>query len=198
MSRCPVHVRDASPDDAGALVQVWAGLASRSCTREAQPSPVVEAAAAAARIAALPDQRLLVGVLDGTVVGAVHLILAPLSPIHTEQAVHLSHLHVLPEFRKHGVGKAMVEAALDWAEDTDAPHLLAAASAGSRDANRFMSRLGLTQVAVLRGALVSTLRSKLPVHPPAAACVGNRNSRSVGQVIAQRRSMRRAQSRAAG
>jgi hypothetical protein len=58
-----------------------------------------------------------------------------------------------------------------------------------------MARLGLGQVAVLRGATVAGLRAKLPVEPPAAARVGARSSRTVGQVIVQRRSLRRAQAR---
>jgi hypothetical protein len=85
-----------------------------------------------------------------------------------------------------------------WAEEKDTVHVIAAASAGSRDANRFMARLGLGQVAVLRGATVAGLRAKLPVEPPAAARVGagsSRSSRTVGQVLVQRRSLRRAQAR---
>jgi hypothetical protein len=58
-----------------------------------------------------------------------------------------------------------------------------------------MARLGLGQVAVVRGATVPALRAKLPVEPPAAARVGSRNHRSVGAVIAQRRSMRRSRAR---
>jgi hypothetical protein len=58
-----------------------------------------------------------------------------------------------------------------------------------------MARLGLSQVAVMRAATVSTLRAKMPVEPPAAARVGTRSHRSVGQVLAQRRSQRRAQAK---
>lgn len=190
MVRCPAHVRDARPDDASALVEVWAALTATA------GSPVAEAAAAAVRIAADPDQRLLVGLVDGRLVGAVHLVRAPLSPIHAEQAVHLSHLHVLEGYRRHGVGKALLEAAVSWAEETHTEHVLAAASVSDREANRFMTRLGLTQVAVLRGATVSALRGKLPLQAPAAALVGHRSTRGVGQVLARRRSLRRAQSRA--
>jgi hypothetical protein len=42
---------------------------------------------------------------------------------------------------------------------------------------------------------VPTLRAKMPVEPPAAARVGARSHRSVGQVLAQRRSQRRAQAK---
>ena len=129
------------------------------------------------------------------VVGAVHLVRATLSPVHCESAVHVTHLHVLESHRRHGVGRTLMEAVVSWAEEKDTVHVIAAASSGSRDANRFMARLGLGQIAVLRGATVAALRAKLPVEPPAAARVGQRSHRSVGQVLAQRRSMRRAQAR---
>jgi len=85
-----------------------------------------------------------------------------------------------------------MEAAVSWAEEKDTSHLLAAASVHSRDANRFMARLGLTQIAIVRGASIPALRSKLPVEPPPGAMVSSRNQRSVGQVLAQRRHQRRA------
>jgi N-acetylglutamate synthase-like GNAT family acetyltransferase len=192
--RYPVHVRDATPDDADALLEVWVGFTTRpSADRDSAPSPRAEAACAAARVAADPDQRMLVAVLDDKVVGAAHLIRAPLSPVHSEQAVHMSHLNVLDDYRKRGVGRALIEAAVSWAEEKASTHVFAAASVNSRDANRYMARLGFGQVAVVRGATVSALRSKMPVEPPAAARVGSRNHRGVGQVLAKRRSQRRAQ-----
>lgn len=194
MSRYPVQVRDAVPEDAIALLAVWGDL-RRTTERHSSPPADVEAANAVARIAADPDERLLVGTIDDVVVGAAHLVRARLSPIHTEAAIHMTHLFVLSRHRRHGVGKALFEAAVTWAEEKDTPHLLAAASVHSRDANRFMARLGLSQIATVRGASVAALRSKLPVEPPAGARVSSRNHRSVGQVLAQRRLQKRAQDR---
>jgi GNAT superfamily N-acetyltransferase len=183
-------VRDAVPDDAGALLEVW-GDVRRSGSDRSEARP--EAASAVARIAADPDQRLIVGVYEDRVVGAAHLMRAAVSPIHSETAIHVTHLHVLDRFRRHGVGKALMEAAVTWAEEKDTSHLLAGASVQSRDANRFMARLGLSPIATVRGASIPALRAKLPVDPPAGAMVSSRNHRSVGQVIAQRRLQRRAQ-----
>lgn len=191
-----MQVRDATPDDADALVEIWSDFTRRtSHERPPVPHPAAETAAAVAQIVADPDQRLLVAVLDGRVIGAVHLLRAPVSPIHTEQAVHVSHLHVLDECRRHGAGHALIEATVSWAEEKAIGHVLCAASVNSRDANRFMARLGLCAIATVRAASVSTLRAKLPVEPPAAARVGTRNHRTVGQVLAQRRSLRRAQAK---
>jgi GNAT superfamily N-acetyltransferase len=197
MVRCSVTICDAAPDDATALVAVWAASADRAGNvPDAAAHAAQEAAAAIARIAADPDQRLLVARVDDQVAGAVHLLRAPVSPVHSDTAVYVMHLQVIEALRRHGVGRALMEATVGWAEEKDTEHVIAAASVASRDANRFMARLGLGQVAVVRGATVPALRAKLPVEPPAAARVGAaRNHRTVGAVIAQRRSLRRSQSR---
>lgn len=187
-------VRDAVPADAAALLEMW-GEFRRTGAERLEGSAETEAANAVARIAADPDERLLVGVVDDQVVGAVHLLRAGISPVHNETAIHLTHLHVLGGHRRHGVGKALMEAAVSWAEEKDTTHLIAAASVHSRDANRFMARLGLSPIATVRAATVPALRSKLPVEPPAGAMVNSRNHRTVGHVIAQRRLQRRAQAK---
>lgn len=195
MSRHPVLVRDAVPEDAATLVAVWGDFRRTASERSTTGPAHDEAAAAIARIAADPDERLVVGVLEGEIAGAAHLIRTSISPIHTETAIHITHLHVLPANRRHGVGKALIEAAVSWGEEKDTSHLLAAAWVHSRDANRFMARLGLGQIAIVRGATIPALRAKLGVEPPAGAMVSSRNHRSVGQVLAQRRLQRRAQSK---
>jgi GNAT superfamily N-acetyltransferase len=186
-----VLVRDATPEDEHALVGVWA-RDDRSAEDDAQAHQ--DARASLARIAADPDQRLLVGVLDGEVAGAVHLARSCLTPIHAESAIYVMHLHVLEDYRRHGVGHALLEATLSWAEEKDSSHVVAAVSASSRDSNRFMARLGLAPVATVRGATVAALRAKLPAETPVAARAAARSQR-IGQVLAQRRSRRRAQAR---
>ncbi|MDX6301131.1 MAG: hypothetical protein QOF53_2345 [Nocardioidaceae bacterium] len=193
MSRSCVQIRDASPEDAAALLDVWGP--GRATGHDGAEPALQDAAAAVARIAADVDQRLLVAVVDDQVVGAVHLTRTSLTPIHGDLAVYAKHLQVLDSHRRHGVGRALMEATVTWAEEKDTPHVLAAAAVSSRDANRFMARLGFGQIAVVRGATVAALRSKLPIEPPAAARVGARSHRSVGQVLVQRRSMRRSQAR---
>jgi len=205
--RSPVHVRDAVADDAAALVEVWSHFGDRATDRPVGAEgeraaevvihgpALIEAEASIARLADAPDERLLVAVIEEQVVGAVHLQRRPLSPIHVETGVFVMHLQVVDAFRRHGVGRALLEATVTWAEEQDASHVIAAAAVASRDANRFMARLGLGQLAVVRGATVPALRAKLPLEPPAAARVGSRSHRNVGQVLVQRRSMRRSRTR---
>lgn len=196
MFLCPALVRDAAPDEAEALVDVWGGQPGGVIEPEDADRLAQEARASIARIAADPDQRLLVALVDDKVAGAVHLVRATLSPVHAETALYVVHLHVLDRFRRHGVGRSLMEAAVTWAEEKDIAHVVTATSVSSRDANRFMARLGLGQIAVLRGATTTALRAKLPVEPPAAARVRTSKAHShVGQVLAHRRLLRRVQAR---
>ena len=192
MFHTPVHVRDAGPDDVDDLMRIWA---ARGPERVLAPPVRSDALSSVARIAADPDQRVLVAVVDDHVAGAVHLVRAPVSPISGDSAVYVMHLQVADEFRRHGAGRSLMEAAVTWAEEKDSSHVVATASAGSRDANRFMARLGLGPTAMVRAASVASMRAKLPLEPPAAARVGSRAHRNVGQVIVQRRSLRRARDR---
>ena len=192
MFRSPAHIRDVDPGDVDDLMEIWS---ARSGERVSSPPVRHEAVASLGKISADPDQRLLVAEIDDHLAGAVHLIRAQLSPVHSDTAVYVMNLHVVEGFRRHGVGRSLMETVLTWAEDVGASHVVAAASAGSRDANRFMARLGLGQFAVIRGASVVSMRAKLPLEPPAVARLGARNHRSVGQVLVQRRSLRRSQDR---
>jgi GNAT superfamily N-acetyltransferase len=193
LSRHQVVVRDAGPEDVEALLAIWSELAPRTPERPPGHSPVDDAWEAVARVTADPDERLLAGLIDDEVVGAAHLVCSRISPLQTEVAVSINHLLVLPGYRRNGLGRALVEAAVAWAEARETRHVLATAPASSRDANRFLARLGLAQVATVRASPVGALRAKLPVEPPACARVTGRSQRTVGQVLAQRRLLRRAQ-----
>ena len=108
------------------------------------------------RLETEPSERLVVAVADRDVVGVAHLRRAPVSPIHEDDAVHVSYLHVHSGHRRRGAGKLLLEAAADWADAKDSPHIVASVAANARDANRFLARLGLSQVAVVRAVTVNT------------------------------------------
>lgn len=195
--RSPVTVRVAEPEDAGDLIGVWTEAArawgpedsaERYATDALPAAPeLVEAAGAIARIAADPSERLLVAQSEEQIIGAVHLRRGPVSPIQQVEAVHLSHLRVLPQHRRRGVASALLSAATAWAEEKDSTHLLATSPARTREAQRFLARLGFGQVAVIRAAPVSALRARF-----AGLASG---SRDTGRLIARRRTIRRRQGR---
>ncbi len=208
MARAVVGVRVARPTDADDLVEVWAEAAGQDETDPDEDEADLgimsgaraEAATAIARIDEDPDELLLVAEADAKVVGAVHLRRAPISPIQVAQAVHVSHLHVRPGHRRRGVASALLTAATTWAEDTKAPHLLATSPASSRDAHRFLARLGFCQVAILRGVSVSALRGRLSSAagvPLVTGPVDSLRNGGTGRLIAARRRLRRRRAREA-
>jgi hypothetical protein len=103
---------------------------------------------------------------------------------------------VLPEFRRRGIGRALMGAAVAFAEERGIGHIATAAVSGSRDANRFMARLALGPHAVLRLAPAAMVQAKLEAQTPAIGPVSGRTSgRQLTHVLAVRRSSRRAQRR---
>lgn len=185
MSRHALSVRDARPEDAAALMDLWvrAGNTSSEVQR-----PATEVSATLAHVAASPDERLLVAVLGGDVVGTLHLRRSPISPLHTESAVHTTFLVVDPEQRKHGVGRALLEGAVEWAEEKDIAHITAITTSASRETNRWLARFGFSTLATMRVTSTTSLRLKIrpePIRTPAA-------QRNLGRVLAQRRFQRRA------
>ena len=184
MPRQAPSIRDAAPEDAANLLLLWAAD-SRAGDNVAHARSVSEAEQALATIASDPDQRLLVAEHEGEIVAAMKLSRGPLWPLALDHAVHSSFLLVLPQFRRHGYGHALMEAALAWAEEKDITTITALTD-GNRDTNRFFARLGLSTLGNLRHVHTTTLRKKLSTERGRGA--GNRH---LGEVLAQRRSMRR-------
>jgi len=188
----PVHVRDAVGGDTARLTRLWADLVPLRCPESSGEDPKTVVRKAVLRHATDDQARILVAEMDGAVVGCAYLRLGVVSPLDDSGVVHLSHVQVDPAFGRQGVGSALVEAAVTWAELRGVGFVMTAAPAGDRGPNRFLARLGMAQMAVLRGGTVATLRGRLP-HAPAAATRQNpRAVRSLEQVVAVRRSQRRA------
>lgn len=183
MTRAAVVVRDAVPADAAALCEIWSDFTSELDRRYRSSSNVDDIRRAVLRLAAEPCERLVVALVDDTLVGVVHLRRSPLSPVSDEDAVHVGYLHVVSGHRRRGVGRSLLEAAVDWAEEKDSRHVVASAAASARDSNRFLARLGMNQVAVVRAASVVSLRARLAAASPVKPVATN--------VVAARRLMRR-------
>jgi L-amino acid N-acyltransferase YncA len=193
LSRTPLVVRDAEPSDAASVLRVWSDLLRRTAMERGPRPAMSEFRTTLARIAADPSQRLVLAVLDDEVIGAAFLTRTTLSPFNADDAVQISQLNVCEHARRHGAGRALVEAAVSWAEESGAGTVMAAATATDRDSNRYLARLGFGSLAIIRAASVASLRSgMMPLEPPACARTDARNSRTVAQVIAQRRQLRRA------
>ena len=128
---------------------------------------------------------------DDQVAGAVFLRLTTVSPLNLDPCVQSIQPRVFDQFRRRGVGRALMEAAVVYAEENGVLHVTTAVPAASRDANRFMARLALAPVATVRLAPTSAVRSR--ITPPAPAGSG----RATPRVLVARRNQRRARAAAA-
>jgi predicted N-acetyltransferase YhbS len=194
VSRVPVLVRDATEADAPALCRLWEEFLYRPGSDQSA-SPDEIARKAVVRIEGDPTSRILVAERESEVVGCAILRMIQVSPFYDDPVLRVSHLQVDPAHSRQGAGRSLVEAALSWAEQQGTEGILVASPVNNRDANRFMARMGLAQVAGMRGAAVTALRARLPHDPSAAARQVGRQGRNVGQVVAVRRSQRRARAR---
>jgi GNAT superfamily N-acetyltransferase len=78
-------------------------------------------------------------------------------------AVRVTHLVVDRRHRRKGAGRAIVGAAVAFAERQDVEHVMVGVSPTSREGNRFLARLGFMPVLVRRVASVQVLRRHLVV-----------------------------------
>lgn len=183
MGRMPVMVRDAAPDDVPVLRDVWSDVLRR-VDGDQQTRDVEEILAEVQ-----DDERraVLVAQYDGQVAGAVYLEATTLTPLNREPAVLVLSPHVLDGFRRKGIGTALMEAAVRFADHHGIAHVATAAASDSRDGNRFMARLSLVPQAVLRVTTTQMLRSRLSsrraAHP-------RPTSRHIDKVLAARRGRR--------
>lgn len=184
MARSTTTVRPARSADADRLVEVWDG-ALRDGERTQR---LADVHATIAEAEADPACRILVAESEGEVIGAVYLRLAEITPLNRDLCVQVISPHVRPGFRRRGVGHALMEAAVQFAEESGVGHLATAAETTSRDANRFLARLGLGPSATFRIAPVAVVRTKLT-----GGRVGGRTAQrgQLSQVLAARRSLRR-------
>jgi GNAT superfamily N-acetyltransferase len=191
MSRSQVSLRTAVLADAPYLADLWADVLRRA-SREDQVADVERVIAAAEGSA---TQRVIVAEYDGEFAGAVHVEATTMSALNLERIVRALSPHVLTRFQRRGVGSALMDASVAWAEELGITHLGTAAAAGSRDANRFMARIALGPYAVLRVAPTHAVRARLTAHRRPGQSTGGRQ---LTQVLAARRSMRRSRAAAEG
>ena len=187
--RSPIVLRRATPADAEVLVELW-GPAMRQGDAE---SRVADAVRIIESVGESSDTCVVVAEYDGVVAGTVYLRLTTVTPINLEPVVQAVSPHVSPRFQGRGVGRALIEAAVAYAEERGVAHVASAALTGSREANRFMARLALGPMATLRLAPTAVVRGKLTAQGRGAGAP----SRQLTQVLAARRSLRRSRMAAA-
>ncbi|CAN5501639.1 hypothetical protein BH11ACT8_BH11ACT8_35760 [soil metagenome] len=182
-----VTLRAAEATDAEFLTALWAE-ALRRCDHADQVADVETVIKAAN---ASPEQRLVVAEYDAKPAGAVLLRVSTVSPLNLEPAVQVLSPHVAPDFRRHGVGRVLMESAVAFAEELGILNIATAVGTGSRESNRFMARLALGPHATMRLAPTAAVRARITAQRPTLAASGN--GRHLTRVLAARRSMRRSE-----
>lgn len=181
--RPSVFLRNAEHADASALANLWAPQLRR-CEAADQVADVL---GVVERSKHCDDERVVVAEYDGQLAGAIHLRATTVSALNLEPVVHALSPTVLPKFRRHGVGRLLMEAAVGFAEERGIGYVATAVAIGARDANRWMARLSLSPAATLRVAPTALFRARLgslrhPTRRPAG--------RHLTRVVAARRTMR--------
>jgi GNAT superfamily N-acetyltransferase len=167
VTRSAASVREADTADLPVLVDLATRL--RELSHEAgqragrAPSPVVVAGVAERLTACLrrPESRVIVAEMDETVVGMAVLSVSRIGQLLETPAAQLSHLVVADGYRKRGVGRALVAAAVTWAEEIGADEVVVNVYPSLREGNRFYARLGFVPLVVRRVAPTVALRRRL-------------------------------------
>ena len=184
MARSLPVVREATADDVPAMTQMWGELRDIGSRME-RLIPGPDDAAMRERlltVAADPEARAMVALVDGEVAGMVLLMATDYAPLFEQRSVHTHYLHVRDGYRRRGVGKALLAAAVAYADEVGAEHIMTSVLPQMRETQRFYARLGFAPVVVRRSAAVSTLRRRLA---PAGSPTVN------DSLLARRRTLRR-------
>jgi ribosomal protein S18 acetylase RimI-like enzyme len=118
-----------------------------------------------ARMLSGTERDLLVAIDDatGNVVGMIVVSDDSVGEVTPIPVLNVTHLVVSPQHRRRGVGRALLAATVHLADQRRIENIVATAVSGSRDANRYLARLGFAPLVVRRIAPTSVLRRSLGI-----------------------------------
>ncbi len=168
MTRASVRVRPAETADVPALVTLISSVDTKSGVFSGRGLVDPDLAHLAARLTTILSEagRTLVVATDdqtGDLVGLLVTKMDEIGAIDLTPAVHVTHLLVTPTHRRRGVGRTLLAAAVHLADERGVDRVLATAASGSREANRYLARLGFAPLVVHRVASTAALRRSLGI-----------------------------------
>jgi ribosomal protein S18 acetylase RimI-like enzyme len=183
VTRPAVDVRRVCTDDLDDLLLLWtqARKESGTATRALIGHTAEQLRARLASAVRASDVHLLLARWDGAPAGYVVLRVGPLMPVVDDPSVIVENLYVTPDLRRHGVAKALLAGVTSIAERNAADQVVISAPHASREAQRFLARLGFTPLVVRRIAATSALRRRL---------AGESRRSGIDDLLARRRTLR--------
>jgi ribosomal protein S18 acetylase RimI-like enzyme len=170
MRRANVRIRPVDGGDVMDLADLTRSLDLRTGVFSGRPllnDDVVHLAQRFSEIIEDGSRTLLVAVDESdTVVGMLVARRDEIGAIDPTPALQISHLLVTPKHRRRGIGRMLLTAAVHVAEQQGIDQVLATAASGSREANRYLARLGFAPLVVHRMASTGVLRRSLGMADP--------------------------------
>lgn len=168
MSRVCVRIRPAENADVDNLVELIGSVDTNSGIFSGRALLDSDVTHLQTRLGEILDEgvrTLLVAVddLTGSIVGLLVAKLDEIGTIDLTPALHVTHLLVAPKQRRRGVGRALLAATVQLADERGLDRVLATAASGSREANRYLARLGFAPLIVQRVATTTALRRSLGI-----------------------------------
>lgn len=166
MSRVSARIRPAEIGDVDGLVALTQSVDTSSGTFSGrapqQPDPE-HLAHRLTEIIKESERTLLVAVEDhtGDVVGLLVARREDIGAIDLTPVLHITHLLVTPRFRRRGIGRSLLAAGVHLADELGVDRVLATAASSSREANRYLARLGFAPLVLHRVASTGVLRRAL-------------------------------------
>ena len=184
--RAMVDVRPAVPADLPVLARLSidarheAGTGMQLCVNDEE-----RIARQLAMLTALPGGQIKVAAIDGEPVGFMLIRVLEPTLFVDEVGVYIEALYVSQDFRRRGVGHALLTEAGEIAASVGAADVFSVPLPGSRGVQRFLARLGFAPAASHRVVPTAVLLRKL-----AAEGSVRRQGRGIEDLIARRRRAR--------
>ena len=160
MGRSPVTVQRVDVGLQTPFIELWtahrveAGTTPEAACRLAADGTLRKALAR-------KDVTAYIAFVDGRPAGYVVIADTTRSLLVAAPSVSIDMLYVHADFRRQGVGKALLAAASRYADRNGCDHLVSAVPAQDRELNRFFARLGFAPETVRRVTSSAVLQRKL-------------------------------------
>jgi GNAT superfamily N-acetyltransferase len=186
VSRPLFAVRRVTPELEPDFTALWTAACVENCAASAAR------AASEGRVAlafARDDVRAYLAFTDGQPVGYIVLTCSPLSFLTDSQRVSIEQIFIVPEARRGGAARALLNAAATYADRLGADQIAGLVPVQGREANRFFARLGFSSDVVRRVTSTAALHRKL--------ATGDETHPALDRLLQHRRSLRARATRSA-